>query len=128
MTRDYGDHPIPSHPVIFQLSLQTMHLSNSSLAWPLGDAWVPLGCRLGDPRVTQSQPHAGRGSELLKTQNATEFPLRQNQLLHAHSSQRTYSILVQFPDGSHARTSSLAQVMSFATLCLTLVHISSTWP
>jgi hypothetical protein len=109
--------------------LQTKHLFNSTLGPPLRDAWVALGPRLGHPRATQSQTQSqsksaeGRDPE---TQNATESPLRL--LLFPNT---TYQVPVnRYPTASlslsHARTSSPAEDMSFATLCLTrymfLVH------
>jgi len=46
----------PTSPTpIFQVLLQTKHLSNFTQGWPLRHAWVALGSRLGHPRVTQTQ-------------------------------------------------------------------------
>ncbi len=104
-----------------------MHLFNSSLAWPLGDAWVALACRLGDPRVTQSPtPRRQRVTTPISTKRNGISVASYIKFLQ-RPNQRTYAILFQSLDCSHARTSSPAEVMSFATLCLTVVHIFSTW-
>jgi hypothetical protein len=49
------------HPVFFKFCCKQKYFSHSTQACPLGDAWVNLASRLGDPRVTQSQTQAAEG-------------------------------------------------------------------
>jgi hypothetical protein len=49
------------HPVFFKFCYKQKYFSHSTQACPLGDAWVNLASRLGDPRVTQSQTQAAEG-------------------------------------------------------------------
>jgi hypothetical protein len=63
--------PIPPRP-IFSFLLQTKTLFKSTQAWPLRDAWVALGPRLGHPRATQSQSQSAEGRNLLKTRSVKD--------------------------------------------------------
>jgi hypothetical protein len=69
---DVGDRrALRAHPPpIFQLLLQTKHLSNSTLGRPLRGAWVALGWPKGDPWVTQTQTQTAEGRNSLMPRGA----------------------------------------------------------
>jgi hypothetical protein len=93
----------------------------------LRDAWVALARPLGHPIPIP----VGRGRQPRNTKRngisvahsgPCQIPITNYQLLNTRESAYiTASVLL-----SHARSSSSAQVMSFATLCLKQVHLFST--
>ena len=125
ITRDLGDSPHPTRPF-------PSFVANKSICSirPKRDPRVTQGSRLGDPIPNPIPTAIGRGS----------------QIAHKHKSQRNLRCVERacaskyqvpttkylcpyptlYPSRFHARTSSPVQVMSFATLCLTLVHVFST--
>jgi len=113
------------------------HVANKALVQ--FDAWATLARRLGGPWATIGPPKGHPIPDPIpipirqrvatpETQNATESPLR---LLVSQIPSTTFQVPVnRYPTVSlslsHARTSSPAEDMSFAALCLTLVHVFST--
>jgi hypothetical protein len=95
----------------------------------MGEACVTLGWPLGDPWSPNPNPSRQRtATQKHKTQRNLRcalqpLPNTNYQLLNTcESAYITASVLL-----SHARSSSSAQVMSFAILCLTRVHVFGTW-
>lgn len=112
-----------THPAFFSAVLKTTiqvpidpSVTHGS---PLRDAWVTQASRLGHPIPI---PTTGRGLQLpQKAQNATVSRCAIYQIPSANYLPELDNSLIC--SSRHARSSSPAQVMSFATLCRNRVHV-----
>ena len=152
MTRDVGDsrHPSPPIPIPDWRRFQGCHPKSRQIGVAFGD-WDPIGvglknvaalCLYLQPGTLPPPPM----STHFHPRSPNPPKNRQRVATQKHKTQRnprcgfccsqipstTYQVPVnRYPSASlslsHARTSSPAEDMSFATLCLTLVHVFGTW-